>query len=180
MNPLIQELQKAFPGWQARPVEEALNDTLLVLRSNLAGYYARTGEPAPTRENLLEDCGALPPGRSLADKTFLLLYRQGKPAAVLDFVAGYPTPETGYIGLLILDSALQGQGSGQELLTALKDWAHSNGFIRLELGCYETNNPGLAFWRKMGFAEIRRTFRKGADGKERALLSLAKSLDKNF
>ena len=79
MNGLAQKLQKAFPSWRARLVEEALDDTLLVLRSNLAGYYARTGEPAPTRENLLEDCAALPPGRSLADKAFLLLYRQGKP-----------------------------------------------------------------------------------------------------
>ena len=180
MNGLAQKLQKAFPGWQARPVEEALDDTLLVLRSNLAGYYVRTGEPAPTRENLLEDCAALPPGRSLADKAFLLLYRQGKPAAALDFVVGYPTPETGYIGLLVLGSAFQGQGSGQELLTALEDWAYSNGVTRLELGCYETNTPGLAFWCKMGFAEIRRTSRKGADGKERALLSLEKPLDKKF
>ena len=138
------------------------------------------GNLPPTRENLLEDCAALPPGRSLADKAFLLLYRQGKPAAALDFVVGYPTPETGYIGLLVLDSAFQGQGSGQELLTALEDWAYSNGFTRLELGCYETNTPGLAFWRKMGFAEIRRTSRKGADGKERALLSLEKPLDKKI
>ena len=103
MTSFMQALTEALPGWEIEPVAEGnLTQGLEILASNREGYYALTGEPAPTLQNLREDLTHLPPGRSLCDKSFLLLSFDGKATALMDYVRGYPTEQTGYIGLLIL------------------------------------------------------------------------------
>lgn len=179
MSGFLSQLIKNLPGWTGERIcEENLQVALRVLESNRDGYYTYIQEEWPTEENLREDITALPPGRSLSDKTFALLYREGVPAAVVDYVEGYPDEETGYVGLFLLDRSLHRQGVGTRLLAALEQAAVQTGKSRLELGCYETNGPGLSFWCKQGFTELRRKNRTGADGQDRILLSLDKTLKK--
>lgn len=179
MNGFLSQLIENLPGWTGERIcEENLQAALGVLESNRDGYYTYIQEKWPTEENLREDITALPPGRSLSDKTFALLCRQGVPAAVIDYIEEYPDKETGYVGLFLLDHSLHRQGVGTRLLAALEQTAVQTGKSRLELGCYETNGPGLSFWRKQGFTELRRKNRPGADGQDRILLSLGKSLKK--
>lgn len=179
MNGLLSQLMENLPGWAGELIgEENLQVALRVLESNRDGYYTYIQEEWPTEENLREDITALLPGRSLSDKTFALLYREEVPAAVVDYIEGYPDEETGYIGLFLLDSSLHRQGMGTWLLSVLEQTALQTGKSRLELGCYESNGPGLSFWTKMGFEELRRKPRVGADGHTRILLSLGKDLKK--
>ena len=178
MNRFLSVLLKKLPGWTGEPIgEENLQAALAVLESNRAGYYTHIQEEWPTEENLRKDITALPPGRSLSDKTFVLLYREGVPAAVVDYVEGYPDETTGYVGLFLLDRGLHRQGVGTTLFSALEAAALETGKTRLELGCYETNGPGLSFWHKQGFTELRRKPRTGTDGKTRMLLAMGKNLD---
>ena len=166
-----------LPEWKAETVkEENLQDALEVLNTNIAGYYADTQEELPTLENLRQDIQALPPGCTLEEKVFILLYRDDSPIAIIDYVENYPDTRSGYIGLFLLRHSVQKQGLGKKLFVSLEQAAIKTGKQRLELGCYEANHAGLAFWKAMGFAEIRRQGRKGRDGVERPLLSMEKIL----
>ena len=162
MNRFLSVLLKKLPGWTGEPIgEENYQPALAVLESNRAGYYTHIQEEWPTEENLRKDITALPPGRSISDKTFVLLYREGVP---------------GYVGLFLLDHGLHRQGVGTTLFSALEAAALETGKTRLELGCYETNGPGLSFWQKQGFTELRRKPRTGTGGKTRMLLAMGKKL----
>lgn len=179
MNRFLSQLVTSLPGWRGELIgEENLQAALRVLESNRDGYYTYIQEEWPTEENLREDITALPPGKCLSHKTFALLYREGAPAAVVDYIDGYPDQATGYVGLFLLESSLHRQGVGSLLFSALEHTALQTGKSRLELGCYESNGPGLSFWTKMGFEEIRRKIRTGANGQDRVLLSLGKNLKK--
>lgn len=179
MSRFLSQLIRNLPGWTGERIWEGnLQAALRVLESNCDGYYTYIQEEWPTEENLREDITALPPGRSLSHKTFALLYREGVTAAVVDYIEGYPEEGTGYVGLFLLDHGLHRQGVGTQLFSALEQAAVQTGKSRLELGCYETNGPGLSFWRKQGFTELRRKPRIGADGETRMLLSLGKTLKK--
>ena len=90
MNGFLSQLMENLPGWAGELIcEENLQVALRVLESNRDGYYTYIQEEWPTEENLRKDITALPPGRSFSDKTFVLLYREGVPAAVVDYVEGY-------------------------------------------------------------------------------------------
>lgn len=81
------------------------------------------------------------------------------------------------MGLFLLDRGLHRQGVGTTLFSALEAAALETGKTRLELGCYETNGPGLSFWQKQGFTELRRKPRTGTGGKTRMLLAMGKPLN---
>ena len=179
MSGFLSQMIKNLPGGTGERIWEGnLQAVIRVLESNRDGYYTYIQEEWPTEENLREDITALPPGRSLSHKTFALLCREGVPAAVVDYIEGYPDEGTGYVGLFLLDCSLHRQGVGTQLFSALERATVQTGKFRLELGCYETNGPGLSFWRKQGFTELRRKPRIGADGETRMLLSLGKTLKK--
>ena len=73
MNGLLSQLMGNLPGWAGELIgEENLQVALRVLESNRDGYYTYIQEEWPTEENVREDITALPPGRSLSDKTFAL------------------------------------------------------------------------------------------------------------
>lgn len=181
MTPLMQALTEALPVWEIEPVAEGnLTQGLEILASNREGYYALTGEPAPTLQNLREDLTHLPPGRSLCDKSFLLLSFDGKATALMDYVRGYPTEQTGYIGLLILHQNCHRQKLGTVLFQAVEQAARKTGARRLELGCFEANTPGLSFWRSNGFKVLRSCIHPdesgASQGNSRCLLVLEKNL----
>jgi len=173
----IDEFMCSLPAWRAEKIGEVnLEKALEVLESNVDGYYMDKKGELPTCENLRQDIQALPPGCTGKDKSFLLLYKDGYPAAIVDYVENYPDSQTGYVGLFLLSRSIHRQGWGQKLFASLEQAAIKTGKNRLELGCYEANRSGLAFWKSMGFREIRRQGRKGRDGVERQLLSMEKLL----
>ena len=177
MSSFLQAFSAALSGWKVEPIgENNLEDALQVMESNVSGYYAVTGEAFPDIKNIREDITALPPGRTLADKNFLLLFYQRRPAAVIDYVEGYPDETTGYIGLFMLHADIHRRGLGIQLMKALEICAAETGKNRIELGCYQTNETGKGFWKSMGFRELRRCKREGADGISRTLLVLEKEI----
>lgn len=117
-------------------------------------YYEFCGAPL-TREILLHDLALLPPGKDAADKYYLGFYQGASLTALLDLVAGYPEPETAFIGFFMMHGACAGQGAGSALITELARALRDAGFAALQLG-YEKSNPQASrFWRKNGFAAQR-------------------------
>mgnify|MGYP000597566553 CR=1 FL=1 len=72
--------------------------------------------------------------------------------ALLDLIAGYPEPDTAWIGWLILDQSCQGRGLGSRLVEALLEGLSEAGFARVKLAYIKGNPQSRHFWQKNGFA----------------------------
>lgn len=131
-------------------------DAVLALAAQNTLFY-QYHPPLPTRERILADMDALPPGKAMADKYFVGFYRQNTLTAVMDLVRDYPTAGTAYIGWFITDAAGQGKGRGTALLreceAALKNLGCRK--IRLAIDC--GNPQSTAFWTKNGYRPVGKT-----------------------
>lgn len=109
--------------------------------------------PFVTKENLLSDLTALPPGKTLADKQFVGFFDGdgGKLIAMLDAICGYKEAETVWIGWYILDQSVQGKGVGSALIDEILEYYAKAGFQSAALAIDEGNPQSEAFWMKNGF-----------------------------
>ena len=152
-------LTQSLPG--LRPLGEEDFPQLLSLYEGNSFYNAIALDGSPTLEQCREDLFGLPPGRTLAHKLFLGLFRQKTLAACLDLVVGYPDRETLYLGLLELDQTFHRKGLGTEIVQAVWEAGKHTGFSTVRLGCYLENTPGFSFWSGEGFREEGRVERNG-------------------
>ena len=93
----IEEITRRY---EARPFTEAELPALLELCRGNPLYYAHMGEQLSI-EALRADLTALPPGRTIRDKYFFGLYRDGKLAAAMDLIDGHRAPGEAYLGWFI-------------------------------------------------------------------------------
>lgn len=64
------------------------------------------------------------------------------------------TAEGGYVGLvedMVVKKAYARKNVGRQLLTAIEQWAQSQGLTRLQLLADKNNQPALAFYEKMAW-----------------------------
>lgn len=153
---------------------ENIHDVFNLFKENYY-YFSHVQSHEVLEEECLKDIKELPPGKTLKDKTYMIIYRNKLPVAVIDFVMKYPDEETGYLGLFILACEYQGKGEGTKLLRKVINAAKEQGINRIELGCHMDNELGFAFWQKQGFSVIRSTSRL-EDGKERTIYSMEKRI----
>ena len=69
---------------------------IFVLKSKL---FYEFHQPFVTRESILDDRNALPPGKSKEDKAYIGLFDGDTLVAVMDLILGYPTEEIVWIGI---------------------------------------------------------------------------------
>ena len=63
-----------------------------------------------------------------------------------------PSPDTGWIDLLVIQRAFQGRGYGSEAATLLETHLFSSAGIRqIALAVLVQNTPAMAFWEKRGY-----------------------------
>lgn len=69
----------------------------------------------------------------------------------------------GHIDDLVVDVAFRRRGAGTLLVSWTIEWFEQRGIDRIELEVAETNGPGLAFWRTIGFTDFQRIMVRRAD-----------------
>jgi ribosomal protein S18 acetylase RimI-like enzyme len=69
----------------------------------------------------------------------------------------------GHIDDLVVDEAFRRRGAGTLLVSWTIEWFEQRGIDRIELEVAETNGPGLAFWRTIGFTDFQRIMVRRAD-----------------
>ena len=134
--------------------ESNIDDMLALCEKNT--FFFEYCPPAPTKKSLLEDLSALPPNKTLEDKFFVGFYDKNKLVAICDLISGYPHAQTAFIGLFMLDKALQGQGLGTKMLNEMFAYLKKSGFKKVELSYIKGNPQSRAFWHKNGFKETGR------------------------
>lgn len=135
--------------FRVRRMEPGDAEKMLALCNTNPQYFEHCGTPA-TREGILRDLTLCPPGKDAADKYYVGYYDGARLAALLDLVAGYPDPDTAYIGLFMVDGTRAGRGLGTSLMEELFAALKAVGFGAVRLG-YEKDNPQASrFWQKNG------------------------------
>lgn len=110
--------------------------------------------PFVTRESILEDMAALPPGKSVEDKYFVGFFARDALVAIMDLILDYPREGVAFIGLFMMDSKYQGRGVGSKIIGACMRALHRAGFHTVRLGVDRGNPQSSAFWKKNGFRAV--------------------------
>lgn len=116
--------------------------------------FYRYHPPFVTRERILEDMAALPPGKDISDKFYLGFYEGKTLAAIMDLILDYPTEHIAFIGFFMTDAAYQNRGIGSGIIKALAAYLRASCYTKIRLGVDKGNPQSFSFWNKNGFAVI--------------------------
>jgi len=131
-------------------------------------YLMEEGAPAApdTAEHLLT---VLPPRKTHADKYVAGIRAPGgELVGVLDLIRDFPGEREWWIGFLLLDPAARAARLGSRIVEEVARAVAAAGGTVIQLGVLEPNVAGERFWRRHGFAELRRqpyTARSGHPGR---------------
>ena len=137
--------------YAARPLTASDADAILTLCAENEQFY-RYHPPLATKESVLEDISALPPGKSAADKHYLGFFDGATLVAVLDLILDYPQEGTAYLGFFMTKKAVQGRGIGSALIGELLNELRKADCKKARLAVDRGNPQSKAFWEKNGFA----------------------------
>ena len=146
--------------YAVRPLTAGDVDKILALCAENEQFY-RYHPPLATRESVLEDMTALPPGKCTADKHYLGFFDGETLVAVLDLILDYPQEGTAYLGFFMTKKAVQGRGIGSALIGELLNELRKADCKKARLAVDRGNPQSKAFWEKNGFALIGEEFPHG-------------------
>ncbi|HFI0143081.1 TPA: GNAT family N-acetyltransferase [Streptococcus suis] len=135
--------------YQVRKLTDADLEQVLALYQTNPLYFEHF-PPLPSLESLANDLVDCPPGKELSDKYFLGFWDKERLVAILDLIDGYPTEDTCYIGLFMVDAHFSGQGLGTSIIAELLPQL-AICFKKVRLGYVESNPQSSHFWSKVGF-----------------------------
>lgn len=137
--------------YAVRPLTAGDVDKILALCAENEQFY-RYHPPMATRESILADMTALPPGTGAENKHYLGFFDGDALVAVLDLIEHYPQQNTAYIGFFMTKKERQGYGLGSTFIGELMDELRRERFRRVRLAIDRGNPQSKAFWEKNGFA----------------------------
>lgn len=149
------EVSKISTRFEVRRMQDSDTELILELCRGNTQYYRYCGMQ-PSREQVLKDLHIVPPGTDPADKYYVGFFRDGKLMAVMDFIDGYPTADTGYIGFFMIHAAEQGKQIGSGIIREACAYWKQSGLSAIRLGIAEDNPQARHFWHKNGFLVIDR------------------------
>lgn len=138
--------------YKTRALRESDVDTIFSLCSSNELFY-QYHPPFVTKESILEDMKALPPNKASDDKFYFGFFRGNKLVAIMDLILGYPTEQTAFIGLFMVDAEYQGQGVGSQIIEHCVSVIKQAGFNFLRLGIDKGNPQSERFWSKNKFTK---------------------------
>lgn len=116
--------------------------------------YYQYHPPFVTRESVLEDMTALPPGKHSCDKYYVGFFEKEVLIAVMDLISDYPETDCGFIGLFMMDDKFQNKGIGSDIIHDVLKYLKLSKFKKVRLGVDKGNPQSYSFWRKNGFYVI--------------------------
>jgi len=120
--------------------------------------YYEMEEGVSTPPNAAEHVlNSLPPGKTHADKHVIgIVAPDGELVGVLELVRDCPGEREWWLGLLLLEPDARTAGLGSRVLHEVERAVAAAGGTVIHLGVLEHNASAERFWRRHGFAELRR------------------------
>lgn len=146
----IEDVQALSGKYGVRRLTEADVERIYEVSAGNPMFYQYC-PPFVTRESILEDMKALPPGKTYEDKYYIGYFDREKLVAVMDLILGYPNAETAFMGLFMMEKGSQGKGIGSAVVEECFGFLASMGYRFVRLGFAKGNPQSEAFWVKNGF-----------------------------
>lgn len=110
--------------------------------------------PDVTKNGILADMKALPPGKTFDDKYYIGFWDGKVLVAIMDLVVRYPDEKTAFIGLFMMEQSVQKRGWGSRMIEECGCSLRTEGFSFLRLGYAKGNSQSEHFWKKNGFHDV--------------------------
>jgi len=135
-----------------------------------------TGEP-PNHDSGAAFFAAVPDGKTREHMLkFGVFDSAGSLVGLLDIARDHPAQGTWYIGLLLIDPNIRGQGIGAAVMRGVRAEAARGGASRLVLSVVMENERALKFWKSQGFTVARELPPKRFGRKHHARFELMSSV----
>ena len=144
-------------SFQVKPLRpEADSAAVDALAQRCADYTLMlTGEP-PSQDGSADFFAAVPDAKAIDDMLKLGVFDPaGALVGLVDIARDHPAPGTWYLGLLLLDPAVRGQGVGAAVMRGVREQAAHSGAASLMLSVVAENKRARKFWTSQGFAVTR-------------------------
>ena len=113
--------------------------------------YYKYHSPFVTKESIVEDMKALPPNKSYDDKYYVGFFEGDSLVANMDLILDYPTDETAFIGLFMINVRYQNKGVGSDIIKDVCNYLKRSGYRKARIGVDKGNPQSNSFWKKNGF-----------------------------
>lgn len=113
--------------------------------------YYQYHPPFVTRESILDDMKALPPGKSYDDKYYIGFFENDSLVAIMDLILDYPTKGIAFIGLFMTNIQYQHKGIGSNIISEITMSLKSLDYRKIRLGVDKGNPQSYSFWSKNNF-----------------------------
>lgn len=143
-------------AFQMRRLGERDVDAILALCEGNRLFY-QYHPPMATRESILADMTALPPGKDMEDKAYVGFFEGEKLVAVLDWISGYPAKETAWIGLFMVSAEKQGKGVGSGIIRDMAASLKAVGYRKFSLAWTRGIRRASRFGQRTGLRCCART-----------------------
>ena len=110
--------------------------------------------PFVTKESIIGDMKALPPGKSYDDKYYIGFFEGDTLVANMDLILGYPADEIAFIGLFMTNVHYQNRGIGSHMIGDACRYLKQAGYKKVRIGVDKGNPQSNSFWKKNGFYRI--------------------------
>lgn len=147
------EILKLSTKYKVRRLDKEDVDIIYNMSYPNAIFY-QYHPPVVTRESILKDMEALPPGKSEEDKLYLGFFEKETLVAVMDLILKFPEEETAYIGLFMTDIKYQNKGIGSHIIEEVIEQLKLYGYLKVRLGVDKGNPQSFAFWTKNQFKVV--------------------------
>lgn len=147
------DISKLSKSYSVRILKESDVEMLVEICRQNTVFYEYT-EARPTRENIIDDMNATPPGITMADKYYFGFFNDRELVAIMDLIDGYPKPEIAYIGFFMMNPKYQGKQIGTTIVGEIIDYLQSIGKTAVRLAIDKGNPQSSHFWKKNGFEVI--------------------------
>ena len=117
-------------------------------------YYEYCGKE-PSIELIERDLEITPPDFPIEQKYYVGFFEGDNLVAIMDFEDGYPDEDYAYIGFFMMNSELQGNGIGTQIISEIFEYLRKLGFRKCMLGIDKDNPQSNHFWKKNGFEVVR-------------------------
>ncbi|MFI5798343.1 GNAT family N-acetyltransferase [Streptomyces sp. NPDC051677] len=130
---------------------------LTVLYASQHEFQALSGDfPDPDDIRPEQVAAALAEELANPDVEVLLARSEGRLVGVVITLGRHPDPADPdpWIGLLIVDARVQGQGVGRRIVAEVEEQFRADGRSAVRLAVLDVNPKGLAFWTALGYEVI--------------------------
>ena len=148
------EISKLSRQYMTQSLSASNVDDIVGLCQQNTVFYKYTEAP-PTRENILYDMNAKPPGIDTSDKYYFGFYDGASLIAIMDLIDGYPEKDIAYIGFFMVDLKYQGKQIGSSIIGEVICYLRTIGKTAVRLAIDKGNPQSTHFWMKNGFGVIK-------------------------